>query len=98
MTAGFNPTGRSTSVLIARNVCLALGGIAFVVWFCERFFMTVTTVNGIDCRSQYGVPRAELEACAVALDNYHHELGLIIGSAAVFFIVALVIHLTVKRT
>jgi hypothetical protein len=97
MAAESNPKSTPTGALIARNMCLALGGVAFVVWFCERFLMTVTTVDGIDCRSQYGVPRAELEACAVAVDNYHHELGLIIGLAAVFFIVAVVIHLTAKR-
>jgi hypothetical protein len=96
MTAAFNPKGTSTGVLIARNVCLALGGIALVVWFF-MLFMTVTTIDGIDCESKWGVPRADLEACAVALDNYHHEVGLIFGLAAVFFIVALVIHLTAKR-
>jgi hypothetical protein len=95
---GSHTMSTPTGAVIARNVCLALGGIAFIVWFCERFFMTVTTVDGINCQSQFGVPRAELDACTVALDNYHHELGLIIGLAAVFFIVALVIHLTVKRT
>jgi hypothetical protein len=92
-----NPKNTPTGALIARNVCLVLGGIASVVWLAMRFSMTVTTADGINCRSRYGVPRAELEACAVALDNYHHELGLIFGLAAVFFIVALVVHLTAKR-
>jgi|tagenome__1003787_1003787.scaffolds.fasta_scaffold20955053_7 hypothetical protein len=86
-----------TGALIARNVCLVLGGIAFVVWLAMRFATTVTTADGINCQSQYGVPREELEACGVALDNWHHELGLVIGLAAIFVIVAITIHLTVKR-
>ena len=48
MTAGFNPKGTSTGVLIARNVCLALGGIALVVWFFMRFAGLAVGVGQVD--------------------------------------------------